>query len=54
MTKRGARVDVVPWDHRLDSTQYDGLFLSNGPGDPQVRFLINKAENRYFLTFLGH
>ncbi len=29
-------MDVVPWDHHLDSTTYDGLFLSNGPGDPQV------------------
>lgn len=32
--KRGARVDVVPWDHTLDPSQFDGLFLSNGPGDP--------------------
>ncbi len=35
LIKRGARVDVVPWDHRLDQSEYDGLFLSNGPGDPQ-------------------
>ena len=34
LVKRGARVDLVPWDHKLDQTQYDGLFLSNGPGDP--------------------
>lgn len=34
--KRGARVDVVPWDHKLNSNDYDGLFLSNGPGDPVV------------------
>lgn len=31
--KRGARVDVVPWDHKLNSNEYDGLFLSNGPGN---------------------
>ncbi|XP_008833265.1 CAD protein isoform X2 [Nannospalax galili] len=30
----GAEVTVVPWDHALDSQEYDGLFLSNGPGDP--------------------
>uniref|UniRef100_A0A8C6H8W3 Multifunctional protein CAD n=1 Tax=Mus spicilegus TaxID=10103 RepID=A0A8C6H8W3_MUSSI len=30
----GAEVTVVPWDHELDSQKYDGLFLSNGPGDP--------------------
>ncbi|XP_051037738.1 CAD protein isoform X1 [Phodopus roborovskii] len=30
----GAEVTVVPWNHALDSRKYDGLFLSNGPGDP--------------------
>ena len=33
---RGARVDIVPWDHKLDMKVYDGLFLTNGPGDPLV------------------
>ncbi|XP_008545461.2 CAD protein [Microplitis demolitor] len=33
---RGARVDVVPWDYDLTKDNYDGLFLSNGPGDPSV------------------
>lgn len=32
--QRGARVDVVPWDHALNADDFDGLFLSNGPGDP--------------------
>ncbi|KAG0725356.1 CAD protein [Chionoecetes opilio] len=36
LLKRGACVTVVPWDHPLDPSQYDGLFLSNGPGDPQM------------------
>ncbi len=36
LVSRGARVDVVPWDHRIDQGEYDGLFLSNGPGDPQA------------------
>lgn len=31
---RGARVDVVPWDAKLNPADFDGLFLSNGPGDP--------------------
>ncbi|XP_021698953.1 CAD protein [Aedes aegypti] len=31
---RGARVDVVPWNAKLNPENYDGLFLSNGPGDP--------------------
>lgn len=33
---RGARVDVVPWNHKLNANDYDGLFLSNGPGDPKM------------------
>ncbi len=32
----GARVDVLPWnDCSFDLKSYDGLFLSNGPGDPK-------------------
>jgi carbamoyl-phosphate synthase (ammonia) len=33
---RGAEVKVVPWDHDLAAERdwYDGLFISNGPGDP--------------------
>jgi carbamoyl-phosphate synthase (ammonia) len=31
---RGARVKVVPWDHDFSAEEYDGLFISNGPGDP--------------------
>ncbi|XP_017401070.1 CAD protein isoform X1 [Cebus imitator] len=34
LCQRGAEVTVVPWDHALDSQEYEGLFLSNGPGDP--------------------
>ncbi|XP_055523332.1 CAD protein [Wyeomyia smithii] len=33
---RGARVDVVPWNATLDPANFDGLFLSNGPGDPEM------------------
>ncbi|KAJ2685142.1 Carbamoyl-phosphate synthase, partial [Coemansia sp. RSA 1285] len=33
--KRGVEVLVVPWDYDfLGETNIDGLFLSNGPGDP--------------------
>jgi carbamoyl-phosphate synthase large subunit/carbamoyl-phosphate synthase small subunit len=31
---RGARVKVVPWDWDVSKETYDGLFYSNGPGDP--------------------
>ena len=36
LIKRNARIEVVPWNHPLDPTRYDGLFLSNGPGDPKM------------------
>ena len=33
---RGATVIRLPWDHDLESINYDGIFLSNGPGDPKT------------------
>ncbi|XP_043538142.1 CAD protein isoform X1 [Chiloscyllium plagiosum] len=32
---RGASVIVVPWDYPFSNEEFDGLFLSNGPGDPE-------------------
>eukprot|EP00038_Savillea_parva_P004025 m.133107 g.133107 ORF g.133107 m.133107 type:complete len:2201 (-) comp11351_c0_seq1:387-6989(-) len=36
LLKRGANVKVVPWDYDVNSEQWDGLFYSNGPGDPSM------------------
>jgi len=38
LVKHGAELTVVPWDHPFadEVDQYDGLFLSNGPGDPTM------------------
>lgn len=36
LISRGARVDIVPWNHKIQDEQFDGLFLSNGPGDPSM------------------
>jgi carbamoyl-phosphate synthase small subunit len=33
---RGVRVIRVPWNHDLEGLEYDGIFLSNGPGDPKA------------------
>jgi carbamoyl-phosphate synthase small subunit len=33
---RGMEVVRVPWDYDFTGMDYDGLFLSNGPGDPAV------------------
>lgn len=35
LIKRNAKVILVPWDYKLDVKEYDGLFISNGPGDPE-------------------
>jgi carbamoyl-phosphate synthase small subunit len=35
LLKRNATVTVVPWDADLANLEYDGLVLSNGPGDPE-------------------
>ena len=32
---RNAEVIRVPWNHDLSGIEYDGLFLSSGPGDPK-------------------
>ncbi|EQC33624.1 carbamoyl-phosphate synthase (ammonia) [Saprolegnia diclina VS20] len=38
LVQRGAEVKLVPWDHDIVSEMswYDGLFISNGPGDPAM------------------
>jgi carbamoyl-phosphate synthase/aspartate carbamoyltransferase len=39
LVKRGVEVQVVPWDYDFPSLagkEYDGLFISNGPGDPAL------------------
>ena len=33
---RGCEVKVVPWDYDFTHEIYDGLFISNGPGDPTM------------------
>jgi len=35
LLKRDTTVVVVPWDYDFTTEAYDGLFISNGPGDPK-------------------
>lgn len=35
LTRRGAKVILVPWDYDFNTLEYDGLFISNGPGSPE-------------------
>ena len=32
---RNACVELVPWDYPFQCIDYDGLFISSGPGDPE-------------------
>ena len=36
LTRRGVRVVRVPWDYDFTTIPYDGLFISNGPGNPDM------------------
>ena len=35
LIKRGVEVIRVPWDYDFNQLEFDGLFLANGPGDPE-------------------
>lgn len=36
LLRRGVEVIRVPWDYDFNGLQFDGLFISNGPGDPDT------------------
>jgi carbamoyl-phosphate synthase small subunit len=36
LLKRDTKVIRVPWDYDFSQLDYDGLFISNGPGDPTM------------------
>lgn len=36
LTRRGVSVIRVPWDYDFNTLDYDGLFISNGPGNPDM------------------
>ena len=35
LLNRGVEVVRVPWDYDFNQLEFDGLFLANGPGDPE-------------------
>ena len=49
---RGVEVIRVPWDYDFNQLEFDGLFLANGPGDPEqcsktvehIRTFLNNKE----------
>jgi len=36
LLRRGVEVIRVPWDYDFNGLEFDGLFISNGPGDPDT------------------
>ena len=36
LLKRNVEVIRVPWDYDFNGLEFDGLFISNGPGDPDT------------------
>lgn len=55
LTRRGVEVVRVPWDYDFNQLPFDGLFLSNGPGNPDNcgetveyirKFISNPDEKR--------
>ena len=48
LVRRGIEVIRVPWDYDFNQLEFDGLFLANGPGDPE-RCEATVAHIRTFL-----
>ena len=54
LIKRGIEVVRVPWDYDFNELEFDGLFLANGPGDPEqcgktvehIRTFLNNEQVR--------
>ena len=36
LVKRGVKVVRVPWNYDFNTLDFDGLFIANGPGDPDM------------------
>ena len=49
LVNRGVEVIRVPWDYDFNQLDFDGLFLANGPGDPEQ---CNRTVE-HIRTFLG-
>ena len=62
--RRGVEAKVVPWDYDFlsDDEPYDGLFISNGPGDPtmvkdtiaRISKAMEREDRPIFGICLGH
>lgn len=62
LLSRNCTIVRVPWNYDFTIEKYDGLFLSNGPGNPEIyhvpinyiRYVINKRSEPIFGICLGN
>jgi len=64
LVRRGASVTVMPWNYDFNAVrdEYDGLFLTNGPGDPshcmeaalKLRTTLQEWDKPVFGICMGH
>ena len=63
LIRRGIEVVRVPWDYDFNQLEFDGLFLANGPGDPErcgktvaniQKFMANEAVRPCMGICLGN
>lgn len=64
LVRRGAAVTVLPWNYDFNTVrhEFDGLFLSNGPGDPAhcmeaaltLRRTMQEWDKPIFGICMGH
>lgn len=59
LVRRGASVTVLPWNYDFNQVRdnYDGLFLSNGPGDPnhcmEAALILRKTLQEWTKPVFG-
>ena len=50
LIRRGVEVIRVPWDYDFNQLEFDGLFLANGPGDPEQCDVTVKNIRKFLET----
>ena len=50
LLRRGVDVIRVPWDYDFNTLEFDGLFLANGPGDPDTCSAAVDNIRRFLAT----
>ena len=50
LLRRGVDVIRVPWDYDFNTLEFDGLFLANGPGDPDTCSVAVENIRKFLAT----